>query len=68
MTLFVGMLVVVSLFCPVGPARNNRFGRFPGNKGQQFIGIIGFVGNRPVKFIGSQQGLSLGDIMPLTTS
>ncbi|MFO7683148.1 MAG: hypothetical protein R6X34_24200 [Chloroflexota bacterium] len=67
MTLFVGMLVIVSLFCPVGPGRDNRFGRFSGNKDQQIIGIIGFVGNSPVKFISFQQRLSLGNIMSLTT-
>jgi hypothetical protein len=48
MTLFVSMLVILSLFYPIGRGWDDRFGRFPGNKGQQSIGIIGLVSNGAV--------------------
>ena len=67
MPFFVKMQVILAQFLAFGSGRNNRFGFVLfDDKPDKIIGIIGFIGNQPLKIKVEDQPFALSDVISLT--
>jgi hypothetical protein len=66
MPFFVPMFVVLTLLLAMSSWWDDRFSPLCGNKLQNLVGIIRFVGQHSVIVVAIHQGFSLGRIMRLT--